>query len=206
MTKDTFIKIYTNVILKYVDELLELQKGYGLNCLKFRKNRYNKIYSFYEKERLYIRHYFMDFENKPMDRHKIGSVMIYAILKSKPFSVNRLIPNLPNKLLMANEYLSFYVALSIVESYIIDDMKERNENNIKMQLILPKTYHEKQSGESNGEVYIENVCKALYYVKNMNNFDIFAYADILFLLEKHHDLSSILEKMSKNYKKELNII
>lgn len=197
MTWEKFQEIYEEVILKYAEDLIKLQEKDNIKCLTYNHKRKKKIYDFYESKRLYIRRYFMDHEDMPMDRHKIGAVMMYAILRSNLFKVNRLIPNLPNKLLMANEYLSFYVALSIIESYMSDDAKEKPKDNVDVKLILPDTYHESNSRKSEGEVYIDNVCKALYYVKNKKYLDIFAYADILFLLEKHHDLSLILNQLQK---------
>ena len=121
----------------------------------------------------------MNLESQPMDRHKIGAVMIYAILKSKPFYVVKTIPKLPSQLLMANEYLAFYDALNIVELYRMDDALSNGNGSDRNNLILPNTYH--------GDMYIENVCKALYYVKNPDYFDILAYANVLFLSEKYSD-------------------
>ena len=181
-------KIYDSIISEYANDLIKLQHQYGLNCLRFRHHRANKIYDLYETKRLYIRRYFMNLEYQPMDRHKIGAVMMYAILKSKPFKINKMVPNLPNKLLMANEYLSFYVAINIVELYMIDDAINQNIDNYSEQLLLPNTYHEKNVSGFTGDVYIDNVCKALYLLKDIKHFDVFAYADILFLLEKYHDL------------------
>lgn len=174
ITKNKFEDLYNKVILEYVKDLKNIQKELNIKCLNYSDKKGRRIYDYYEKKRLYIRRYFMNLESKPMDRHKIGAVMIYAILKSRPFYVIKTIPKLPNQLLMANEYLAFYVALNIVELYRMDD-ESSNGND----LILPNTYH--------GDMYIENVCKALYYVKNPNYFDVFAYADILFLLEKYND-------------------
>lgn len=182
ITKQTFEKIYNQVILGYVNDLTKIEEESGTNCLKFSYKRTKRIYDYYEKKRLYVRRYFMNLESKPMDRHKIGAVMIYAILKSKPFHVNKTVSNLPSQLLMANEYLAFNVALNIVELYRMDDAQSKGSNGVDSNLILPNTYH--------ADVYIENVCKALYYVNNPNSFDIFAYANILFLLEKYSDISS----------------
>lgn len=179
ITKNKFEDLYKTVILEYVKDLENIQKELNMNCLKYSDKRARRIYDYYEKKRLYIRRYFMNLESKPMDRHKIGAVMIYAILKSRPFLVAKTIPKLPNQLLMANEYLAFYVALNIVELYRMDDALSNENRSDRNNLILPTTYH--------GDSYIENVCKALYYVKNPDYFDIFAYADILFLLEKYSD-------------------
>lgn len=124
----------------------------------------------------------MNLETKPMDRHKIGSVLIYSILKSHIIKVTKLTKkSLPHALLMANEYLAVYVALSVIESYRIDDNGGFNEANpMGCCLEIPLTFHNEGSN-----AYIDNLCKALFYLRNINEFDIFAYANIMFLLEAY---------------------
>lgn len=43
-----------------------------------------------------------------------------CILKAKPLKINRQIPNLDEKRLLANEYLALYVSLNIVVMYKMD--------------------------------------------------------------------------------------
>lgn len=182
MTKECFQNLCSSIIVPYIKELLELDKNSGCSCLKYKEKRINKIYRVYEKKRQIIRRYFMNLESKPMDRHKIGSVLIYSILKSHIFKITKLTKQkLPYTLLMANEYLAVYVALSVVESYRIDDNDGwDNENYIKFCLEIPLTFHDESPN-----AYIDNLCKALFYLRNTNEFDIFAYANILFLLEAY---------------------
>ena len=53
------------------------------------------------------------------------------------------------------------------------------------RLILPVTYHEIDSEESD---FPDSFCKALYYLRyRLRNMDIFAYANILFFIEKYTD-------------------
>ncbi len=171
MDRETFKSFRERVIDRYVAELETLDNVGALTC---HKNRIDYIYKHYERKRLEIRRFFMNIETKPMDRHKIGACIMYATLKSNVFSVNRLIDKLPGKLLMANEYLATYLALSVVESYKMDEL-----NNQYWLIKIPSTYH--------GDAYIENLCKALYCIPSINCFDIFAYSNILFLLEKYTD-------------------
>lgn len=191
MKKKDFYEFYNNVIQKYIDEFLDEDKRSGYNCLTFRKNKVRNIYIYYEKKRLEIRKYFMNLESKPMDRHKIAAVMMYSILKSKVIKVNKFIPNLPSVLLMANEYLAFIVALGIIESYRKDQFKDNSKNNNCYMLNLPTPYHgvsNHNASDCNNDIYITNTCKSLYYLTNWRKFDIFAYSNILFLLEKYTDL------------------
>lgn len=191
MDKECFREIYNEVIYKYAQELLKIDEESGQKNLHLRTSRVEKVHDYYEGKRSDIRKYFMNLETKPMDRHKIGAVIIYAILKSRLFEIkNRTKRTLPDQIIMANEYLAVYVALSIVESYKYDDyvdaLKKKDPEAVPepidaegdWHLVLPKTFH-----ESSKEAYIHNMCKALYYIKDAENIDIFAYANILFLLE-----------------------
>lgn len=181
MTKEYFEELRDNVIMPFVEDLLKIDADY--NCLKLNKSALNKIYYNYEQKRQTIRRYFMNIETKPMDRHKIGSVMLYAVIKSHVFSINLTKRRLPHELLMANEYLAVYMALTMVDAYrrdayYCDDSRKNQIKENEWLLKLPATFHEETSNS-----YINNLCKALYYVKNPNNIDIFAYANIFYLLE-----------------------
>lgn len=173
MEKEVFNHYRNNIVNEYVSDLQKLDT---MGALVYHKARAKKIYKYYEKKRLEIRRFFMCEETKPMDRHKIGASIMYATLKSKVFSVNRMIPSLPEQILMANEYLAVYLALGIIESYKRDELK-KDDWLIK----IPEAYH---GGE---DAYIKLLCKALYCIPSINHFDIFAYSNILFLLEKYTD-------------------
>ena len=189
MDRDCFQNICSQVIDKYVEELLKIDQEFGCNCLRFRRGRIKRIYRYYEAKRITIRKYFMHLENKPMDRHKIGAVLMYAVLKARLIHVGKQDRMcLPEQLLMANQYLALYVALNVVELYKLDDIgwsgdgvpKNRND----WRLRLPPTFHGSDGSENE---YISNACKALYYINDPNRLDIFAYSNILFLLEIYTD-------------------
>lgn len=185
MTKEYFGKFCEEIIIPYTDQLKKIDDDLGVKCLEFNRKSLNKVYGTYENKRMEIRKYFMNEENKPMDRHKIGSVMMYAILKSRLLHIHNLYKTrVPHQLLMANEYLAVYVALSVVESYRRDDCKTNGFDvsacDEKLwRLLLPNTYHD--------DSYIDNLCKSLYYIPDISKFDIFAYSNILYLLEIYTD-------------------
>ena len=184
MQREKFESFYTDVLSKHIEELMEIDKKSGLNCLKRVSGTERKIYNNYENKRKQIRRFFMNLECKPMDRHKIGAVMMYAVLKASPIRVDKSIPNIPDELLMANEYLAFYAALSIIDSYRRDEF---GIDTVECDLILPATSTDAKDDDA-GATYINNTCKALYYIDDAENFDIFAYANILFLLEKYTNI------------------
>lgn len=189
MKLNDYNDFYNEVICKCIDGVFRLASEYGLDekCIKKRTDLQNRIFKNYQMKRDYIRSNYMSKRaDVSLDRHKVASCMIYAILKTKPLKINRLVWNLPEEILLANEYLAFFVALNIIEMYRLDKMREENIIG-KFQIIVPKTYHEDLEPEN---TYESNFCKSLYYLsmEDVNKFDVFAYADILFLLEKYTDV------------------
>ncbi len=118
MKESTFYKIWDKVILPTYDSLLTT---HGKLCLpdctaeEIRKN-YNEIIA-YAKE-----HYMMD-ENGVLNRHKVASAMMIAILKVKPIKKIDPIYYKPdeNGHLLTwpfNEHLAITVALSLLCTFI----------------------------------------------------------------------------------------
>lgn len=182
MKVEDFEDFCSKVIDNYIEELIEYQKPY--KCIIKSNLAKNNIFKFYQRKRNEIKNNYMEKpaqNEKALDRHKVASCMMYAVLKSRVLKVNRFVPHLPNRLLMANEYLAVYVGLNIIEQYRIDDGKKEPEN----KLIFPITYHETPSEESD---FIDNLCKGLYYLRRkIDEMDIFAYSTILFFVEKYTD-------------------
>lgn len=185
MKLSDFYTFCDNVIKKYCDEILKEDEG--THCLKFSEKKLNNIYVYYEQKRVEVKKYYMQDANKILDRHKIASCMLYAILKSRVFKINRLIPNIPTRLLLANEYLAFYVAINIVEMFKRTEKEYPFYENYL--LIFPKTYHIHPDFKEN--TFLFNTCSGLSSIKNLKYFDIIAYSTILFQIEKYTD--TILE-------------
>lgn len=192
MRLQDFNEFYKVVIGKCIDEIKEYAKKNGyvdLEC--FQKNKDDSkvimsMYRNYQKKRDYIKYNYMSKKNPvALDRHKVAACMVYAVLKANPIKVNMWIPNLPEKIVLANEYLAFYSALSIIEMYKLDEFKDRNIDNA-YQIIVPKTYHEAENPQN---TYESNLCKVWYYVRidNIEKFDTLGYANVFFLLEKYTD-------------------
>lgn len=195
MKVEDFEDFCDKVIDNYIKEIKEYQKSY--RCIGVKKLARNNIFKFYQQKRDEIKNNYMEKpvkNEKALDRHKVAACMMYAILKSKVLWVNRFVPNLPNRLLMANEYLAVYVGLNIIEQYRIENGKDEAEN----KLIFPITYHETNSEESD---YLINLCKGLYYLRHrIRTMDIFAYSNILFFIEKYTDTILSYDKIIKSGK------
>lgn len=179
MVRDVYDFFLEDVITRYYEEIKQIDDDqFGGKVLKFDSKRTFFIYHFYEAFRKDIRKMYMTRESKPIDRHKIAANVMISILKAKVIRVNRLIPNLPIELLLANEYVAFYTAINLVEVY------NRDVGLVDYTLKFPDTYIENEGDTS----YIENICKALYYTKHYKVSDILAYANILFMLEMQTDI------------------
>lgn len=115
--------------------------------------------------------------------------MIYAILKSRVFKINRLIPNIPEQLLLSNEYLAFYVAVNIIEMFKQNETEYNFHENYT--LYFPAAYHVNEDFKEGTFVY--NTCKGLSFIKRVNYFDVIAYSTIMFQLEKYTDTLLLYE-------------
>jgi len=189
MKFEDYDDFYKKVIKEYIIELLDFDSSY--HALSENKRAYERIYHFYEKKRMDIRINYMLDSSKPIDRHKTAATMMYAILRAKVFEINYRIPNLPEPLRIANEYLAFYVALNIVELYKRrDDLIKNGIDDSKYQLIIPDTAYEGTKDLYTGQVgssFISSMCLTLANIKDIRYFDLFSYSTILFLLEKSTD-------------------
>lgn len=139
----------------------------------------NRLYTYYQRKRSFVYKY-MDSKVKALDGHKVAACFIYAFLKSNVIRICRTRAPLPKELLMVNERLAFIIALNIVAMY-----RRAADGKSDFGVRLPLTYHDTNVGESE---YLSNTCKALYYLRSSTRFDVFAYANILFLLEKYTDM------------------
>lgn len=181
MIKNDYDDFFSIVIRPCIDKIIVETEQYG--CHYVGGKCQNSIYHHYQNKRDFIKdRYMKKAEDAALDRHKVAVCMMYAILKTKPIKVNRFIPDLPEKALLANEYLAFFVSLNILEMYRKDQLGE----NADCEIILPRTYHEDSENKSD---FLSNTCKALYYIglQGIEKLDVFAYSSILFLLEKYTD-------------------
>lgn len=186
MREQDYRQFYDNVLSACIKDILDYrtQNGFPENSIKNRENKSRKIFEYYQRMRDYIRCNYMSKKmNVALDRHKVAACMMYAVLKAKPLWVDRKIPELDEKILLANEYLALYAALNIVVMYKIDQYQLKEGD---YEILFPDTYFNDSSND-----YVTNYCRTLHYVRidNLTRFDVLAHANILFMLEKYTDMS-----------------
>lgn len=180
MEYSTFSDFYDVVIKKYLDEILYKFGSKVNSSLKIKKESCikSKIYKFYQQKRNQVKLNFMQKNVVALDGHKVAACFIYAILRCKPFKISFSKRNLPEEILLANEFLAFYVALNIVDMY-----RRHSTDSKNFVTKIPETYSDNDDPNS----FIKNTCKSLHYIYSIKHIDIFAYSTILFLLEKYTD-------------------
>jgi hypothetical protein len=170
-------KIWENSIKPKIDRMLLADDDIIFNEGQVKE----KIWLTYEDFKNRV-HSYMHNPDGRIDRHKVASVILYSIIVNKPFEI-KLLPakrEVNSSALLANEILGFNTALAVVWSFIMEGANSKSDKNkidiFKDGFVFPKCEHDS---------YEVNIYKMLYYSKYNNCYDIFAFANILFLIEAY---------------------
>lgn len=173
MTRAKFTEIWDKIIKPKVEEVQNsphVNLNYRISLLK------EKIFERYHQLNPIIHTYLPDPSGR-IDRHKIASAFIQVIMELKPFSIDiGDEERLAVKYRLVNEILAFYVGISIVYSFIMEDA-DSNRKIFEKGFLFPKCPH--------GD-YLMYIYENLYYAFSINeNFDLFTFANLLFLIEEY---------------------
>lgn len=176
MEKNKFDQFWSAIVTDLFNKL-----NYENNdCFHLDQAKKKKVYELYEKKKNYIRNNYMENPNAKIDRHKVASSLMYAIVMVKPVTIKKDVIRdahsakrvLPAKHYLINEYLGFYCALSVIQSF----MNAENSSSRKI-INMPQAVH--------GD-YVHNVCLDLYFSYKEKNINVLTFANVFFLLEKYH--------------------
>lgn len=184
---DEFDKIWVDVVDKLIDDFISTYKFKKVNHKNFLRFRAKRLYKKYRK--VFMNSY-MYFNTNKIDKHKVASCLMKTILVIKPLSLSLKdkikirfktdeYPYNVENILLANEYLSLSVAVSVLQGYI----KAHNGKSDAAQPINHKIYFPTPFPVTD-KSYLKDVCLDLYYI-NPHKFNTVTYANILFLLEKY---------------------
>jgi len=176
----TYEKIWVSSIKPKIDRMLASD-----NDIYFIEGQIKeKIWLTYEECKNNVHSYMYNPDGR-IDRHKIAAVLLYSIIKNKPFELKFLHVKQPLKSssILANETIGLHAALAVVWSFIIEDANQNSDKNkhdlFQYGFVFPKCQHDS---------YEANLYKMLYYSKFNQCYDIFAFAHILFLIEAYTEL------------------
>ena len=189
MERATYDSLWSNSIMPIIDEMLSKNTDIYFVGGQVKE----KIWLTYEDFKNRVHSYMQNPEGR-IDRHKIASVMLYSIIVNKPLEL-KLMPvkrNVKSETLVANEILGFNTALAIVRSFILGEAEELADKQkieiFRNGFVFPECTHDK---------YEATIFKMLYYAKLNKNYDIFAFAHILFLIEAYTEFVKKTELAGK---------
>lgn len=174
MRNETFDIIWRDGILRKGKSIVDNNIG----KVEFDEKSKDRILNEYNKLRDYCKVSYMRNPDGLLDRHKVCSCLIIAIVKATPLICvnNEGHSELKN---IYNENLAMSVGLSLLREYIItahsgdDQYLKIFENGFR----YPETERDTR--------YQELLCLMLYYDIENNHYSILALANILFLIEEY---------------------
>jgi len=122
MEKIIYEKLWEQTIKPKINRMLSEDN----NIIFIGEHVKEKIWLTYEDTKNKV-HTYMHNPDGRIDRHKVGSVMLYSIIACKPFEV-KFLPlkqEVRGCSLLVNEILGFNTALAIVWSFLLEDAKEK---------------------------------------------------------------------------------
>ena len=178
MLAHKFDELWEKSIAKRAKWLIEMG---GKNYIVFYKERKIRIENHYKrwknKTKAMMHQHTSEDGDKLLDRHKIASILLYAILLTRPFSLMRK-NKAPMTARYANELLGFLCGLDIIRTFNVADVKEGKIQNCD-------TFHlplaEKES-------YLKQTLRCLWHAHDQNKFDIFSFANLFFMIEQYSNM------------------
>lgn len=175
MEKETFFKYWDVIFLPKISELNKKTS----NRVYLQDEKVELIWQEFQKQyRLFLETIENPVEQK--DRHKIASLLVFALLKIEPLFYPKDSED-PLEFL-ANEILAFHGALGVIRSIRMKCAHEERDSVVEK--ILKKGFIFPPCAPPN-EDYPFHIYKSLHYSKINDTFDIFLYAHILFLIESY---------------------
>lgn len=182
MKSDKFDELWNQIVLSIFHDMN------ADGTLSLKRNAKERVYKQYQKEKTFIKKNYMLSEETHLDRHKIASCVLYAIMKVYPvqISINAIWKKHKEKekfnreYQLLNEYLSLYTAFSIIESFRQYGVSHPDEEYptkgfTRNRIDMPDT--------SNGQDYLYNTCLDLYFSKQRHKINVLTFSNVFFLLE-----------------------
>jgi len=185
MNPEKYNDIWKEIILKYIeDNNLKLTDNFrSLDELK------EKIKDEYTKFRDQVKKYMYN-PNGKIDRHKLGAIFFFVILKLLPFKRSKK----SKRMRFSNEFSASHVAVSIVWLFLRDDAKKDNNISLFEKIKNGFKYPKVSQEYSDNQDYTYILAQLGGYIerdiainrKSINYVNIFLVSNILFLIERYN--------------------
>lgn len=175
MEKETFFKYWDVIFLPKISELNKKTS----NTVYLQDEKVELIWQEFEK--LY-RSFLKTVENpiEQKDRHKIASLIVFALLKIEPLFYPK--DSEDPLVFLANEILAFHGALGIIRSIRLKCAYEERDSVVEK--ILTENFIFPPCSPPH-EDYPFHIYKSLHYSKINGKLDVFLFAHLLFLIESY---------------------
>ncbi len=179
---EKYDKIYETVILPQMNFMVHHNSEISFN----ENDAFQKIWEEYEVFRDYCKSNYMKPEIERLDRHKVCSCLMLAILKVAPLHYSEKVEK--SKLFVYNEQLAITTGFSLMRAFIVNgkdaerNMKDPSTLKDEKEIfddgfIFPETFH--------GE-YRSNFAVELYFTRTEKRYNILSLSNTLFLLEQYN--------------------
>ena len=184
MNEDDFLRLWR---VSVIPSIAEIEKH---TSIRLDADRVKSVHMAYEVFREGIKSEMLN-PREPMDRHKVGACMAYAILKASPFPVASL-SNGSRASRLANELLAFNTAMQIVFDFSKTSALQENDGTtasiFSQAAILP---------QPTKEPYLVYITRTLYNCRIKKEYNVSLFSNTLFVLEKFHE-AQVRERLLTN--------
>jgi hypothetical protein len=182
MKEAKFKEIWDKVIKPYLDRELSSNSSFqALDTTENSSKARRDIESLYDAARSNIKGYYMKDAERFLDRHKVPACVYFAIVNAPLIKV---IGGTNEKDRFVNSYLAFYVASSILLSFMASDADAEYLQFLQNYGLQYPPVKNSDSSES----YLVQTIKGLCYAQKNKEINPITIANILCLLESNTDL------------------
>lgn len=179
---EKYNKIFETVILPQMNFMARHNSEISFN----ENDAFQKIWEEYEKFRNHSKSTYMKPKIERLDRHKVCSCLMLAILKVAPLHYSEKAEK--SNLFVYNEQLAITTGLSLMRAFIVNgkdaegNMKDPSTLKVEKEIfddgfVFPETFH--------GE-YRSNFAVELYFTRTEKCYNILSLSNTLFLLEQYN--------------------
>lgn len=156
--------------------------------LIFDKNAKAKIWNCYCEFNQNCKNHYMKNSEKLLDRHKVSSAYIYAILKVSPLICVTALEEGVNDSLLLNEKLALCFGMTLLRSLIFAEINNLSDECLNLLNVTKKDLENIFDDgvlfpEVNHGNYKHNLLVQLYHTKKESSYNILALSETLYLLE-----------------------
>lgn len=166
------VRAFGNAYIRESGGLIDWQNGWEL-----------RLQNYYERSKDKLKKEYTQNPSDVLDRHKVGAVMMNAIIHTEPLTPTGSAKLLPPRLSRINYRMAFLIGILIFRRYAGQDAIDAGDEAALKMHTAP--FNQPLPINRDG-TYEDQTVRALYEAHSNNKLDIFLLANILYLLDVYH--------------------